>query len=147
MTKISCLGSWYPRFERVIFSPWPINQLHVALVRGPLTPALLYTHQLFVDHDWQDRAIREQFIMPLCNTTAVVPIRLGLWPLESGTSEIVAWGGGGRGKFLGDFLNERAQKWLKVRNDTLFFFESVGYPLKQEIFIMEISKRFFWWFS
>ena len=32
------------------------------------------THQLFVEHDWQNRAIREQFIMLLRNTTAVVLI-------------------------------------------------------------------------
>ena len=33
----------------------------MALVNGPLTPQA-ETHQLFVDHDGQDRAIRERFI-------------------------------------------------------------------------------------
>ena len=30
------------------------------------------THQLFADHEWQDRAYREQFIMLLRNATACV---------------------------------------------------------------------------
>ena len=34
-------------------------------------------HQLFVDNDGQERAIREQFIMLLCNTTAVAVLTFG----------------------------------------------------------------------
>ena len=50
------------------------------------------TQQLFVNHNWQDRAIRERFIMLLRNTTAVVLITLGfmtfrVWhELDSGKS-------------------------------------------------------------
>ena len=80
--KISPLGSWNCYFERAIFPPWPVNQLHVALARGPLTPIPPPPPpQLFVDHDWQDRAMREQFSMLLHNTTAVVLITLGFMTL------------------------------------------------------------------
>ena len=97
MPIISRLGNNTPILEEW-FSPWPIDQLHVALVRGPLTPQA-DTHQLFVDHDWQDGAIRRHFIMLLCNTTAVVLIIImitlvlatfGVWQ-----SEIAAKRGGG----------------------------------------------------
>ena len=70
-------------------------------------------HQLFVDHDWQNRTTREQFIQLCCCITPqlVLSILLGLWPLESGTSDIVARG------------------W--VRNPTLFLQSRVRiYPPK-----------------
>ena len=50
------------------------------MVRGPLTRQT-DTQQLFMDHDWQDRAIREQFATLLHNTTAVVLITLGFMTL------------------------------------------------------------------
>ena len=73
-------GQLIPYFRKSDIFPWPVNQLHVALVRGPLPPPpppQADTHQLFMDHDWQDRAITEQFIMLLRNTTSLVLITLG----------------------------------------------------------------------
>ena len=76
----------------------------MALVRGPLTPRHADTHQLFVKHDWQDRAIREQFIMLLRNTTAaVVLITLGLMTPGVWHERDSGVGGGGQ-KILVIFL-------------------------------------------
>ena len=44
-------------------------------------------------------------------------------------------------EIVGDrkFSNERAQKKLKVRNEVPFVFQSVGYPLKREAFVMLVN--------
>ena len=37
-TKVSSFGQLVPQFLKSDFFPWPVNQLHVALVRDPLPP-------------------------------------------------------------------------------------------------------------
>ena len=73
ITKISYLSSWYPYIGRVLFllTCWSTCSLGERSINPQAD-----MHQLFLDHDWQDRAIWEWF-----NTTAVVIIMLGFMTL------------------------------------------------------------------
>ena len=136
MTKISSLGSWYPYFKRVLF-PWPVNHLHVALVRGPLTPPppppVVYgpqadMHQLFMDHDWTGQGHQRMVYSCCCITLQLLlSLLLGLWPSESGMSEIVA---GGR-KFW-----QRSQ--MRAQNEDVrpHFVYQMSVPSQHETFVV-----------
>ena len=83
-------------------------------VRGPLTPPpppQAATHQLFVDHEWQDSAFRERCIYICCGVKPqyVVIITLGLmtfgaWHDRDNSAKA------GAGHF-GDFLKRESLKW------------------------------------
>ena len=76
--------------------------------------SLVWTVDTLISEErhFPDLSINILFML-LRNTTAVVIMRLGLWPSEFGTSKIVAKRGA---KIFGDFVdfgdsNEIAQKW------------------------------------
>ena len=54
--------------------------------------------------------LESSFIMLLFNTTSVDLISLDLWPSESGTIEIVAYGWGGGGQKVLGFLKRDSWK-------------------------------------
>ena len=90
-------------------------------------------HQLFVDHAWQDRAIREQVYLCWCITPQLLlSLRLGLWPSKSGRSKKVAkWGGGGRTFW---WLSQTRELKMGVSDPTLCI--KWRYPPKRVIFVM-----------
>ena len=96
-------GQFIPQFRKSDFFPLTCQSITCGLGERPINPQA-DTHQLFVDHDWWKRTIREQFIMLLRNTTAAVLITLGFMTLgvwhkrDSGTAG---------GKKLGGFSQTR----------------------------------------
>ena len=78
-----------PQFRYSEFSPWPVNQLHVVLASGPLTPTQKGTSFLWTMID--RTGLLESSLLCCCVTPQLLfSLRLGWWPSESGTSEIVA---------------------------------------------------------
>ena len=121
MTKVPHLGRWYPTLERVIF-PWPVNQLRVALVRGPIILRQISTSCLWTRIDRTGQ--REGSLLCYCTTSQLFLLltigfmTLGVWhEPDSG----IARGGG-------ENVSISLKQVLKLRNGTLFLFQSVGYP-------------------
>ena len=137
MTNISRLGSWYPSFGKsdffffffFFFSSWPVDQLHVALVRGLINPPDRYIYAPDCLWTMIDRTGPSEHVYLFCCVTPqlLLSLRLGLWPSEPGTSEIVAKLGGN--KFWR--LSQMRELKSEVQNPTLFY--NVGYPPKPEI--------------
>ena len=126
MTKISRLGSWYPNFGSIMFFAWPVDQ-HVALVKGPLTPG---RYAPAVCGPWLTGQDNQRAVYLCCYVTPqlFLSLCLGLWPLESGISEIVAKGGGA------DIMRQLKSE---VQNPTLFY--NVEYPPKRDFNELLIS--------
>ena len=85
-----------------------------------------------MDHNLQDRATREQFIMLLPNTTTVVLITIGFMTFG-------VWHERDSGIAGAENLaipKRESSNVIKVRNDTPILRQSVGYPVKREIFEM-----------
>ena len=122
-------------------SPWPVNQLHVAFVRGPLIPRQIRSSCLWTMIDRTGPS--ESIYLSCCVTPQLLlTLCLGLWPSESGMSEIVARG---EAENFGDSLKRESSK-SEVRNPTLFY--TAGYPPKQGIFVIHtcnISKPWTFW--
>ena len=87
------LGQLIPQFRKSDF-PLICQSIRCGPGESPLSPQT-DTHQLFVDHD----CVTPQLLLSL---------RLGLWPSQSGTSEIVAKRGA---ESFGDFLKRDSSNW------------------------------------
>ena len=96
MMKISCLGSWYPNFGRVVtffdlsIDTWPWWEAHQP-------PRQIHTSCLWTMIDRtgpSDSHLRTIYLCCCVAPRLLWSLRLGLWPLESGTSKIVAKRGG-----------------------------------------------------
>ena len=125
-----------PLSKEWFFTRWSVNQLHVALVRVPLTPkpkqirtsCLLTT----MDSTWQ----LESSLLCCCVTPRLLfSLRLGydfgVWQeRDSGIwGTILAI-------FFFFFFRKRESWKSKVGNDTPFLFQSVGYLFKPEVFVL-----------
>ena len=112
------VGQLMPNFGTVTFLfPSQVNQLHVALVRDPLTPRPGYAPSIC--GPWLTRQGHQSVYLICCCVTPqlLLSLSLGLRPLESDTSEIVAKQGA---ENFGHFLKRGSSKWGCESDPTLF---------------------------
>ena len=103
MTKI-LFGQLTPQLQKSDFPPWPVNQLHVALVKGQLTPRQIRTSCLWTMID-RTGSSESGLFMLLRN----VLITLGLMTLWVWHEQDSGIAGGGAENF-GDFLKRESSK-------------------------------------
>ena len=85
-------GQSIPSFPKSVFFPLTCQStcgLGERRYRPPPPPPKRDTHQLFMDHDWHGKPSYQRADYLRCWPQLLISLRLGLWPSESGTSEMV----------------------------------------------------------
>ena len=123
MTKIFRLGSWYPNIERVFVLSLIRQSIRHGLGERPITPPSRYAPTLYWKLLTGQGYQRAVYLWCCVTPQLLLSLRLGLWPSESNTSEIMA-----------KPLSTRERNEMRVSDPTECIKQR--YPPKREIFVM-----------